>query len=239
MHSGFLLDDTIRGIPPGTDGLSIEEVAQQGWHPAGDVMSLPVLTIDEAGFAHNVAQMMRYAAEHGAAMAPHAKTPMAPSLAVRLIEAGAWGTTVADIRQAGVMLRAGLRRLILANEIGGRGGARRLGALCRAWPNAELYVFVDSTATIDALSQVWAEVGLPPLRVLVELGAARAGARDIDTATGLLEAVERAPSLMLAGVATYEGTAAQPTPERSLAAIDGLLDLTAELFARTPALRVP
>ncbi len=80
---------------------------------------------------------------------------MAPSLAASLIEAGAWGTIVADIRQAAVMLRAGLRRLILANKVGGRGGARRLAALRRAWPDAELHVFVDSTAAVDALSQAW------------------------------------------------------------------------------------
>ena len=236
MQSDLVLDDTIRGIPPGTDGLSIDEVGRQDWHPAGGVMSLPVLTVDEAGFAHNAAQMMRYAAQHGATVAPHAKTPMAPSLAARLVEAGAWGTTVADIRQAAVMLRAGLRRLVLANEVGGRGGARRLAALCRAWPDVELYVFVDSTAALDALSQAWAAGGLQPLHVLVETGAARAGVRDIDAATVLLEAAKRAPHIILAGVATYEGAAARPTLERSLIAIDGLLDMTAELFARARAL---
>jgi len=236
MQSGLILNDTIRGVPPGIYGLLIDAVGQQCWHPADGVMSLPVLTIDETGFAHNAAQMMRYAAQHGAAVAPHAKTPMAPSLAARLIEAGAWGTTIADIRQAAVMLRAGLHRLILANEVGGPGGAQRLAALCRAWPEAELYVFVDSVAALDALSGAWAEGGLPPLRVLVETGAARGGARDINTATVLLEAAERAPRLVLAGVATYKGAAAQPTLERSLVAVDGLLDLTATLFGRARAL---
>ena len=88
MQSGLILDDTIRGVPPGTKELSIDDVGQQEWHPADGVMSLPVLTIDEASFPHNTAQMMRYAAHHDAAVAPHAKTPMAPNLAVRLIEAG-------------------------------------------------------------------------------------------------------------------------------------------------------
>lgn len=235
----FRLDDRIRGVPPGTDDLPIGDVGRQDWHPAEGRMSLPVLTLDEAGFAGNVALMMRYADQQRVAMAPHAKTPMAPALAVRLVEAGAWGTTVADIRQAAVMLRAGFSRLIIANEIGGIGGAGRLAALCKAWPEAEIYVFVDSAAALDALAQRWADDDAPPLSVLIEVGAARAGARDLDAAAALLNAAERAPSLILAGVATYEGAAAQPTPERSLVVIDGLLDLAADLFKRARALVGP
>ncbi|MCW6510938.1 alanine racemase [Lichenifustis flavocetrariae] len=231
------LDDTVRGVPPGTSGLPLAAVGHQKWHPAEGVMSLPVLTMDEAGFRHNAAAMMRYVTQHGVAIAPHAKTPMAPTLAAQLLEAGAWGTTVADPRQAAVMLRAGLTRLILANEVGGLGGARRLAALCRNYPEAEIYAFADSTAAVGALAQTWTEVDLPPLRVLVEVGAARAGARDLTTAKDLLEAVAAASHLSLAGIATYEGAAAQPTPERSLTVIDALLDLAAELFVHARALK--
>ena len=238
-RSEFSLDDRIRGVPPGTDGLQVAEVGRQHWHPAEGLMSLPVLTLDEAAFDGNVERMMRYAGQQGVAMAPHAKTPMAPALAARLVAAGAWGTTVADIRQAAVMLRAGLSRLILANEIGGTGGAGRLAALCQAWPEAELYVFVDSAAALDALARRWARGDVPTLRVLIEVGAARAGARDIETAAALLDVTERAPGLVLAGVATYEGAAAQPTPERSLVVIDGLLDLAADLLMRARALVGP
>ena len=237
--SDLLLDDRIRGVPPGTMALRLDAVARQNWHPSAGTMSLPVLTLDEAGFRHNAATMLRYVTDQGVSIAPHAKTPMAPSLAAQLVEAGAWGTTVADIRQAAVMLKAGLNRLILANEVGGIGGARRLAALCRSQPQAELYCFADSDAAVAALAQAWAEAGLPALRVLVEVGAARAGARNLESATALLEAVDRAPYLTLAGVATYEGAAAQPTPERSLVVIDALLDLTAALFARARALVGP
>ncbi|TKB05592.1 MAG: amino acid deaminase, partial [Mesorhizobium sp.] len=98
-------------------------VASERWHPAHGRMSLPVLTVDEEAFIANRDLFLRYAREQGALIAPHAKTPMAPDLARSLIEAGAWGTTVADIRQATVMLRAGVSRLIIANEVGGPGGA--------------------------------------------------------------------------------------------------------------------
>ena len=125
----LILDDRIRGVPPGTSAVLASEVGDRGWRPADGTMSLPVLTLDEAAFHHNRDLMLDYARAAGVEIAPHAKTPMAPDLARSLIEAGAWGATVADIRQATVMLRAGISRLLLANEVGGLGGARRLAAL--------------------------------------------------------------------------------------------------------------
>jgi hypothetical protein len=107
LSESLVLDDRIRGVPPGTTALPIDEVGKQSWHPAEGRMALPVLTLDERAFAENVAHTLRFVRQQGVPIAPHAKTPMAPALAARLIHAGAWGTTVADIRQAAVMLRAG------------------------------------------------------------------------------------------------------------------------------------
>jgi D-serine dehydratase len=237
LHTTMLLDDRLRGMPPGTSDLAISEISGCGWHPADGAMSLPVLTLDLAAYAHNRDAMLRYAAEQGVAMAPHAKTPMAPDLAADLVRAGAWGTTVADIRQATVMLRAGLHRLILANGIGGRGGAGRLAALLRDHPAAELYLFVDSTAVIDALGAVWAaEPTLAPLRLLVEVGAARGGARDLAAARAIIAAIQATEGrLRLAGVGSYEGAATQPTPERTEVVHTALFQLAADVLVEVRA----
>ncbi|RWC36996.1 MAG: amino acid deaminase [Mesorhizobium sp.] len=236
-RENFLLDDRIRGVPPGTFGLASSLVASERWHPADGRMSLPVLTLDEEAFIANRDLFLRYAREQGAMIAPHAKTPMAPDLARSLVEAGAWGTTVADIRQAAVMLRAGLTRQIIANEVGGSGGANRLAALAGAWPSAELFVFADSVAAVNALAGAWrANATLPPLRVLVELGAGRAGARTTTQAEAIADAVTAAGGrLLIAGVATYEGAAAQPDPGRTDQVISALLAMTADMFLRLRA----
>ncbi|CAH2400025.1 alanine racemase [Mesorhizobium ventifaucium] len=236
-RENFLLDDRIRGVPPGTFGLDSSLVAFQRWHPADGRMSLPVLTLDEEAFIANRDLFLRYAREQGAMVAPHAKTPMAPDLARSLVEAGAWGTTVADIRQAAVMLRAGLTRLIIANEVGGSGGANRLAALAGAWPSVELFVFADSIAAVNALAEAWrANAMLPPLRVLVELGAGRAGARTTGEAEAIADAVDAAGGrLLIAGVANYEGAAAQPDPGRTEEVISALLAMTADMFLRLRA----
>lgn len=233
----LLLDDGIRGVPPGTSGLDAASIAGLGWHPAGGIMALPVLTLDEAAFLSNRDLFLRYAREQGVAVAPHAKTPMAPDLARSLVEAGCWGTTVADIRQAGVMLRAGLSRIIIANEVGGPGGAGRLAALAASRPGAELHVFADSPAAVAALADAWsANADLAPLAVFVELGAGRAGARSTAEAEAVANAITAAGGrLRIAGVAAYEGAAAQPDPTRTEAAIEGLLASAADMFLRIRA----
>ncbi len=230
----ILLDDRIRGVPPGTAGIDSASVGAQQWHPAGGLMSLPVLTLDEIAFAGNRDLFLRYAREQGVEIAPHAKTPMAPDLARSLLEAGAWGTTVADIRQASVMLRAGLDRLIIANDVGGAGGASRLASMAAAWPHAEIYVFADSVAAANALSAAWRDnEALSPLRVLVEVGAARAGARTILDAERVADVIQSSGGrLQIAGVATYEGAAAQADPQSTDEVIGGLLALTSDVFLR-------
>ncbi|WP_192847489.1 alanine racemase, partial [Aureimonas sp. AU40] len=184
-----LIDDRIRGFPPGHAPLPLSAIGGRGWRPEDGAMALPLLSLDRTAFDGNAALMMRAVREAGAAIAPHAKTPMSPELARRLMEAGAWGTTVADIRQASVMLKAGLKRLILANEIGGAAAGRRLAALLAGHPDAELHVFVDSAELVRHLAEAWAgRDDLPPLGLLVELGLGRAGLRTPEAAEKVLAA---------------------------------------------------
>ena len=82
----------------------------------------------------------------------HAKTPMSPQIVQRLLDAGAWGATVANLQQAAVLLRAGVRRLMLGNEIGGLASGARLGQLLAAYPDARLLAFADSADTVRALA---------------------------------------------------------------------------------------
>jgi D-serine dehydratase len=196
-------------------------------------MSLPLMTLDHDAFGHNTALMLKYAAQHGIAIAPHAKTPMSPDLAGRLVESGAWGATVADIRQAAVMLERGIRRLILANEIGGPAAAQRLAATLARFPDVEFHVFVDSVELVEALAAAWrGRKGQPTLGLLVEVGAARAGARTLAVAEQVLAAALAAEtgSFRISGVASYEGAAAVADPAETSARIARLMQLTVDIY---------
>lgn len=239
LHAAYILiDDRIRGFPPGHAALPLAAIGRQGWKPFDGAMALPLISLDQAAFAGNVAAMMAYVKSHGVEIAPHAKTPMSTALSGALIAAGAWGTTVADIRQAAVLLKAGQRRLILANEIGGPAAARRLAALLANYPDAELYIFVDSAPLAAALRDAWqSRDDLPPLGLMVELGAGRAGARSIEAATEILDVILAAesPAFRLSGVAAYEGAAATADAGETLARIDGLMALTAHFLPQVRA----
>ncbi|WP_314946148.1 alanine racemase [Bradyrhizobium cosmicum] len=226
---GQRLSTTTRGIPS-IDGLPIEEIASQDWQPSRGDLALPALTLDETSFAANRDLFLRWCRSAGGAVAPHAKTPMSPELARSLRAAGAWGTTVANIQQAAVLLASGERRLLLANEIGGLAAGRRLGALLSAYPDVEFHAFADSPAAVAALAEAARIAARHELSVLVELGAGRAGARDRAAVETTIAAVLAADRLVLGGVATYEGAAASQDADESLRAIAALMERTIETF---------
>ncbi|ANM13085.1 MULTISPECIES: alanine racemase [unclassified Rhizobium] len=233
-----LIDERVRGFPPGHPPLPLVAIGTRGWRPYDGRMALPLISLDRQAFAGNVELMMAYVKSNRAEIAPHAKTPMSTALADMLLSAGAWGATVADIRQTAVLLKAGQRRLILANEIGGVAAACRLAALLGHYPDAELHVFVDSTALVEALAFAWQErADLPPLGLLVEFGAGRAGLRSAEAAAGILDAIlaVETPALRLSGIAAYEGAAATADPEETMLRIDALMAMTSDFL---PKIRV-
>lgn len=230
------LDDTYRGVPPGEPAVALRAVASRGWQPRTGNMALPVLTMDEAAFDHNVERIFGYARSHGAALAPHAKTPMSPQIVQRLLDAGAWGVTVANLQQAAVLLRAGVRRLMLGNEIGGAASGARLGKLLAAYPDARMLMFADSAATVSALAAAAAQAGRA-VEVLVEIGGGRAGARDDAAVAAILDAVAaHGDKLALAGVATYEGAVATSDPAATAQNIAALMQRAARAFGQVRAL---
>ncbi|WP_063684343.1 alanine racemase [Bradyrhizobium stylosanthis] len=224
------LSTTTRGIPL-VDGLATEDVGSQRWSPSRGDLALPALTLDEAAFGANRDLFLNWCRSAGVAVAPHAKTPMSPELARSLRAAGAWGTTVANIQQAAVLLASGERRLLLANQIGGLAAGRRLGALLSAYGDVDFHAFADSPAAVAALAEAARIAGRSELSVLVELGAGRAGARDPAAVAATIAAILSADRLVLGGVATYEGAAATSDAEATLRAIATLLERTVEAFA--------
>jgi D-serine dehydratase len=228
----IVLDDRICGVPPGTAGLDSSEIHRKAWHPTKGQMPLPVLTLDEAAFITNRDIMMNYVRTNGIDIAPHAKTPLSPDLARNLLDAGAWATTVADVRQACVMARAGLGRLILASETGGNNGARRLAEFASAFPDTSIYVFADSVAGVTALSETWGARRLPPLAVLVDVGSGRSGTRTSAEAVAIADAIlSSGGRLQLAGVGSYEGNAIQTDPAETERVMEELITRIAGAFA--------
>lgn len=227
-----------------TRGLPVEDLADtvigaRGRpRPFDGQLVLPMLSLSEEALRQNTSALMQYAHEQGAELAPHAKTPMAPDLARQFVAAGAWGATVANVRQAAVMLDAGITNLIIASEIGARTGANNLASLLARHTSAEVCVFVDSTDLVDALASTWmARPGLPALDLLIHVGEKRSGLRSNEVAFGLADHILRFEDvgLRLAGVGLYEGTLASSDENVTAQAIAALMDRGVRVFGHIAA----
>ena len=227
---GVVLSVRHKSVPPVFWGRGAVEVAAER-HPLTD-FSTPLLTLDRRASDHNVSTLMGWARERGLEVAPHGKTTMAPVLWRRLLDAGAWGLTVATPWQAQVARAAGVERLLIANQV--------VDPLAIDWlardvdAGAEIACWVDSVEGVRLLAD---SAGTRPFDVLVELGApgGRTGARGTEAALAVAREVLAAPRLRLRGVAGYEGSygadRAPTTLARVRAYLRGLRELAETLLS--------
>ncbi|WP_194764523.1 alanine racemase [Microbacterium sp. UFMG61] len=220
-----------KGFSAKADGLRLSEVAGAGLRLSD--MSTPVLTVHEAALSHNEATVFSWATEQGVLLAPHGKTTMSPALWQRLLDAGAWGISVATPWQAEVAIEAGVATVLIANGLTDVDAARRLGALLVAKSDLRVLCWADSVATVDILSAAHIDQSRP-LDVLVELGGVggRTGARSVEEGERIARAISAAPGLRLAGVTGYEGPFGPDRSDESIAAVDAYLGTLVELHSR-------
>ena len=173
------VDWRYKGLPP--DASTVDDLVGRRV-PDGGFTSPVAVLVGPALYA-NLDRYAQFCAERGLDFAPHIKTTMAPQLAAEQARRGAWGFTVANVAQARVLRAFGARRILIAHGVVDPASVAWLAA---EQEHAEVYCWVDSPSTVDALS--WAGTWAGPARrrstgyripVFVELGApgGRTGAR--------------------------------------------------------------
>jgi D-serine deaminase-like pyridoxal phosphate-dependent protein len=198
------LDGTVKGWPD--LGCRASEVAQRELHL--DDLGTPALALRESALDQNIGAMAEWCSSRGIRLAPHAKTTMVPRVLERQLAAGAWGLTVANVRQARVALACGAARVVIANEVT---VAADLAWIC-SQPDADILFCVDS---IEGLARAEAAVRSSagrPLPVLVEVGYedGRCGLRSTAELLDVAEAIARSPHVALRGIEGFEGLTADP-----------------------------
>lgn len=200
-------------LPPGTKGLPLTkpgfaaaDIAAQQWRLFHD-LPMPVAVIKRSAVDGNIRAMQRYLAAAGAQIAPHGKTTMCPQLFERQLDEGAWGITVANVTQAILCRQAGVRRILIANELGGAAEAAMLAELCSGAGAPEIYTLVDSAETVDLLDRAFTQPGGAPARVLLEMGMAggRTGVRSIEDGLAVARLIAARDHVVLVGAEAYEG----------------------------------
>ncbi len=229
-----------KGLPAGSRRLG--DLGKQGWNILRGDVPLPAMVLRWADVEHNIRLMQGYCDQHGAWLAPHGKTTMAPQIFAAQLEAGSWAITLANIPQLQVARSFGMDRVLLANEAISDYDARFLARELAAHPAFEPYVLVDSPEAVGRLARAL-ERDDPgrPLNVFVELGmpGGRCGIRTVAEARALAEDVLRQGRLRLAGVEGYEGIAPGATHDEAAAGAAAFLKRLAEAARAIRPLAAP
>ncbi|MBX6766791.1 MAG: alanine racemase, partial [Actinomadura rubrobrunea] len=227
------LDWRFKAIPAAADGTTVEEYLRT--RPTLDDLGTPLLTLDAGALDHNIRLMASWTRDAGVRLAPHGKTTMAPALWRRQLEAGAWGITLANLPQLRVGRAFGVRTLLLANTLLDPAGLAWLARELERDPEFRFLSWVDDARSVELMDEALRAANASrPVDVCVELGGpgGRTGVRDDDAAVAVAEAVRKAPTLRLAGVAGYEGALAHDASDEGRAAVDAYLRRMAALHGR-------
>ena len=222
MHANLFqktqLDTLGKGVGHVTPGSTFAECGSLGWSVLNEDVSLPVAVLRQSRIEHNLVWMKQFIERYGVELAPHGKTTMSPELFQMQLEHGAWGITLATASQVQAAAAHGTPRIIMANQLVGKGNMAIIARLQRADPNFYFYCIVDSAANADALGKYFSE-HKQTLRILLEygVGGGRTGIRDLTQEQSVLDAIARWPeALSLVGVELYEGVLSEEPAIRSL-----------------------
>ncbi len=190
----------------------------------------PALVIDLDAFERNLDRMAAAFRDGPVRLRPHSKTHKSPLIAEMQIARGAVGVCCQKVSEAEVMVRGGVRNVLVSNEVIGPAKLARLAAL--AGEADWLGLCVDSAQGIAQASAATAAGVTLNALVEIDVGAGRCGVPPGAAALDLAAAIERALGLRFAGLQAYQG-AAQHIRDHGArkAAIDAAIARTVEAVA--------
>lgn len=163
----------------------------------------PALLLDANALEANLQKMASFFAQRPCKLRPHFKSHKCTTIARLQMKAGGVGITCAKLGEAEVVADAGIRNILIANQIVGPLKIRRLIDLCR---RADPIVAVDSADNVRELagSAVAAGVRIGVL-VEVDVGMGRCGVAPGQPTLELACLVVSSAGLRFEGLQGYEG----------------------------------
>jgi D-serine deaminase-like pyridoxal phosphate-dependent protein len=193
-------------------------------------LDTPVLWVDLDQLEKNITTLAQLFSSAGVHWRPHIKGIKIPAIAHQLIAAGAIGVTCAKVAEAEVMAAAGIKDILIANQVVGSHKITRLVNLCR---QAEVKVAVDSRENVAELGQAATAKGVE-VGVLVEVntGMNRAGVMPGQATLELAQIVCQTAGLRYMGLMAWEGhTVACADPKIKQQEVNKAIGLLAESAA--------
>ncbi len=185
-------------------------------------LDTPALLIDLDKMEANIQTMAAYFSTVNTMLRPHVKTHKTPIIAHKQIAAGALGVTCAKLGEAEAVVHAGIRDVLIANQIV---GAQKIARLINLAKHSEIMVAVDNAQNVQAISEAASAKGTN-IRMLVEvnIGMDRCGVETGETTLELANLIYKSSNVEFAGLMGYEGhTVAKPDKaERDTAAREAM-----------------
>ena len=177
--------------------------ARPGDHVAS--LETPALVVDLDPFERNLELMANAVRGSGVALRPHAKSHKCPEIAKRQVALGAVGICCQKVDEAAAFVEAGIRDVLVTNEIVAGPKLARLAGLARI---ATIGVLADDLNVVASISAAATKAGAT-IDVLVEIdvGAHRCGVVPGPLAVALAQAVQASPGLRFRGLHAYHGAA--------------------------------
>ncbi|MBW8707733.1 MAG: alanine racemase [Alphaproteobacteria bacterium] len=167
-----------------------------------EAIDTPALLLDLDKMEANIAHIAARTKEFGVNWRPHFKSHKTIEIASKQIAAGAIGITCAKLGEAEVLASAGIKDILIANQIV---GPIKIARLMTLLAHADVIVSVDSKENIAELA-----AGGKKLRLVIEVntGMNRAGVEPGAPVMALADDIARYPNLRFCGVMSWEVHAA-------------------------------
>jgi D-serine deaminase-like pyridoxal phosphate-dependent protein len=203
-------------------------------------LDTPALCLDLRALDRNIARMADFLREGPTGVRPHSKTHKCPTIAWKQLRAGAVGITCAKVGEAEVMASAGIKDILVANQVIGPTKIARLMGLAA---DTEIMVAVEALENARELSEAAVAAGVR-LRTLIEVdtGMGRCGTLPGSETLALAREMARLPGLRLEGIMGYEGHAVMISdPNRRRAAAESAMALLIDTrdLLQTDGIAVP
>jgi 3-hydroxy-D-aspartate aldolase len=167
-------------------------------------LATPALILDLDDFEHNLKAMAALCRQARLSLRPHAKTHKSSRIAKLQVAHGAVGVSVATLREAAVMVEAGVPGVLLTSPVVGPVKIDAFTGLIGK--SKRLMAVVDNPENAKALEVSLKRSG-KNLSVLVDvdIGMRRTGVRDVAGVLALVRRVQSSDVLDFAGVQAYSG----------------------------------
>ena len=180
----------------------------------------PALLVDLMTFERNIATMMDFVRAQGIRLRAHGKSHKCGSIARLQQAAGAVGLCCQKVSEAEAFVAAGIRDVLVTNEVIDPVKLRRLARLSGP---ARIGICIDSALGLEHLAEAVQEAAAPiDVYVEIDVGAARCGVPTTSDALLLIDRIGMAGAkLRYAGIQAYQGQAQHlRQPAQRQAAID-------------------